>query len=431
MILIIVAAWLGLLALLVNLKILKGWLLWMKLSPFAIFLLGEVFLLIPMGSGAPSGPAVVVKHTIQIVPSVSGVVIDVSAEGGVSLQKGDVLFTIDPVPYQTEVDRLEAALKEAQLAASMLPANLAEADAAVKQSEAALVASRSQVESLRASLKAADASVAEHQAQLDLAESDYERSRKLIASQATTQADLETRERNLAAAQASFEQAKSLRKRDQLALDSQIGGVNTSIIQAEALMQAAQARRARAKLQLESNIDGENVDVAQIRAQLELARAELSWTFVQAPTDGFVTIVSLRPGAVVVADKSQVMSFIDETRQVIAAQIDQINLRHIEVGQSAEVIFKHYPGKVFDAEVVRVVRAAPSGQIAPSGLALEAFEIEAEPFWVVLELKDKLVSLPPGAAGTVAVYTNKFKMSHIFRKIILRMENWLNFVRAT
>ena len=106
-------------------------------------------------------------------------------------------------------------------------------------------------------------------------------------------------------------------------------------------------------------------------------------------------------------------------------------MRHIEVGQSAEVIFKHYPGKVFEAQVVRVVRAAPSGQIAPSGLALEAFEIKAEPFWIVIELKDKSVSLPPGAVGTVAVYTNKFKMSHIFRKIILRMENWLNFVRAS
>ncbi len=431
MILIIVAAWVGLLALLVNLKILKGWTLWMKLSPLAIFLLGEVFLLIPMGFGAPSGRAVVMKNSVQIVPSVTGMVIEVPAEGGVQVQEGDVLFTIDPVPYQTEVNRLEAALKEAQQTAKMLPANLAEADAAVKQSEAALVAARNQVESLRASLTAAAALVAKHQAQLDLAQGEYERSQQLIASQATTQADLETRERNLAAAQASFERAKSLLKQDQLALDSQIGGINTSIVQAEASMQAAQARRVKAKIALESTINGEDVDVAQIRAQLDLARTKLSWTTVRAPSDGFVAIVGLRPGAMVLADKVEVMSFIDESRQLIATQIDQINLRHIEVGQPAEVIFKHYPGKVFEAQVVRVVRAAPSGQIAPSGLALEAFEIEAEPFWVALELKDKSVSLPPGAVGTVAVYTNKFKMSHIFRKIILRMENWLNFVRAT
>jgi multidrug resistance efflux pump len=284
---------------------------------------------------------------------------------------------------------------------------------------------------LRASLTAAAALVAKQQAQLDLAQGEYERSQKLIASQATTQAELETRERNLAAAKASLEQAKFLFKEDQLALESQIDGVNTSIVQAEASMQAAQARRVKAKLALESTIDGEDVDVAQIRAQLELARAKLSWTTVRAPADGFVAVVGLRPGATVLADKVEVMSFIDESRQLIAAQIDQINLRHIELGQAAEVIFKLYPGKVFEAQVVRVVRAAPSGQIAPSGLALEAFEIEAEPFWVVLELKDKSVSLPPGAVGTVAVYTNKFKRSHIFRKIILRMENWLNFVRAT
>jgi len=430
MILVLVAAWLGLLALLVNLKVLKGWSSWMKISPFAIFLLGEIFLLIPMGFGAPSGPAVVMKNSVQIVPSVTGMVVEVRAEGGGQLQKGDVLFAIDPIPYQAEVNRLEAALKEAQQAASMLPANLAEAEAEVKLAEATLVAAKSEIESLRASLDAANASVAKYQAELDLAESNYQRSRELIASQAITEADLETRERNFSTAKAEFEQAKSLRKQDQLAFDSQVDGVHTAVAKAQATMQAAQARRVKAKLALESTINGEDVAVAQIRAQLELARVELSWTTVHAPADGFAINVCLRPGAIVTADSDEVMSFIDESRQLIAAQIDQINLRYIKVGQSAEVIFKIYPGKVFEAQVVRVVRVAPSGQIAPSGFALESFEIGAEPFWVGLEINDKSQSLPTGAVGKVAIYTDHNKISHIFRKLILRMENWLNYILA-
>jgi len=430
MILVIVAAWLGLLALLVNLKVLKSWSLWMKLSPFVVWILGEILLLIPMGFGAPSGPAVVMKYSVQIVPSVTGMVLEVPARGGVQVQKGDVLFTIDPIPYQAEVNRLEAALKEAQQAAKMLPANLAEADAEVKQAEATLIAAKKQIESLRAALDAANASVAKQQAQLDLAGDDYERSKKLIASQAITEADLDTRERNFLSAKASFEQAKSERQQDQLAIDSQMGGVHTTIVQAQATIQAAKARQAKAKLALESTINGEDVGVAQIRAQLELARVELSWTTVHAPSDGFITGVGLRPGSLVTADSDEVMSFIDESRQLIAAQIDQINLRHIEVGQPAEVIFKLYPGKVFKAQVVRVTRVAPSGQVAPSGFALETFEIEAQPFWVGVELNDKSLSLPTGAVGKVAVYTDHNKMSHVFRQIILRMENWLNYVRA-
>src|SRR5947208_3190999 len=58
---------------------------------------------------------------VQIVPEVRGVVIDVPVEGNKPLKKGDVLFRIEPRPFQIEVDRLRASLagknsKFAQLA---------------------------------------------------------------------------------------------------------------------------------------------------------------------------------------------------------------------------------------------------------------------------------------------------------------------------
>jgi multidrug efflux pump subunit AcrA (membrane-fusion protein) len=188
------------------------------------------------------------------------------------------------------------------------------------------------------------------------------------------------------------------------------------------------ARKIKAKLALESTINGEDANVAQIQAQLELAQLKLSWTSVEAPTAGYVVNVALQPGAMVVADSSEVMSFVDESRQLMGAQIEQNQIRHVQVGQAAEVIFKYDPGKVYQAKVVLIIRASPAGQVESSGLALEAFEILPEPFWVGLELKDKSKSFPPGAVGTVAIYTNRFKASHIFRKLILRMENWLNYI---
>ncbi|TWU13368.1 Inner membrane protein YibH [Symmachiella macrocystis] len=430
MILVLVAAWLGFLSLLVRFGILKSWTRWMKLSPLVMFLACQIFLLIPMSFGAPSGRAVVMKNTIQIIPSVSGMVIDVPIESEVELHKGQVLFTIDPAPYQAEVNRLEAALKETQQAAKMLPSDLAAANAAVLQTEAALISANKQAESLKVLVDAADASVAKQKAQAELAKAEFGRAKELAASKAMTEAELEANERNLAAAKAGLEEAKAKRQQAQLALDSQIDGVNTIVIQAEEALQIAQARRVKAKLALESTINGEDADVAQIQAQLELAKIKLSWTSVEAPTTGFVVNVSLQPGAMVLAEKSEVLSFVDESTQVIGAQIDQIHLRHIEVGQPAEVIFKLYPGKVFEAQVDKVIRASPSGQVAPSGFALESFEISPDPFWVRLAIKDKSLSFPPGAVGTVAIYTNHYKVSHIFRQLILRMENWLNYCRA-
>ena len=61
---------------------------------------------------APSSAKLrVFKYTIPIVSQVRGRVLEVPVEEGNRLvQKGDVLFRIDPTPYQLDVDNLEAQL---------------------------------------------------------------------------------------------------------------------------------------------------------------------------------------------------------------------------------------------------------------------------------------------------------------------------------
>jgi RND family efflux transporter MFP subunit len=80
-----------------------------------VLLLLLVGLFIPMGWGAPSGPAAVVRNSVQIVPSVAGEVVDVPVVANVSVKEGDVLFRIDPTTYQAQVQAIEAQLKFAEL----------------------------------------------------------------------------------------------------------------------------------------------------------------------------------------------------------------------------------------------------------------------------------------------------------------------------
>jgi multidrug resistance efflux pump len=82
-----------------------------KISPFIVFLLLLVGLFIPMGWGAPQGSAVVVRNSVAIVPDVAGEVIDVPVAANVPLKANDVLFRIDPVPYEAQVKAIEAQLK--------------------------------------------------------------------------------------------------------------------------------------------------------------------------------------------------------------------------------------------------------------------------------------------------------------------------------
>ena len=110
MIVVLLNVYLALLFILVKLKIVPFNLFW-KISPVIVLLLLLVGLFIPMGWGAPQGAALVVRNSVQIVPNVAGEVIDVPVEPNKPLKAGDVLFRIDPVPYESQVNALEAQLR--------------------------------------------------------------------------------------------------------------------------------------------------------------------------------------------------------------------------------------------------------------------------------------------------------------------------------
>jgi len=110
----IMAVYLVLLFALVRFGIVTFNLFW-KCSPFIVLLLLNLLLFIPMGWGAPQGAALVVRNAVSIIPNVAGEVIDVPVEGNTALKTGDVLFRIDPVPYEAQVRAIEAQLKLTQL----------------------------------------------------------------------------------------------------------------------------------------------------------------------------------------------------------------------------------------------------------------------------------------------------------------------------
>jgi RND family efflux transporter MFP subunit len=110
MIVAMLCVYLVLLFALVRFGVIRFNLFW-KVSPFIVLLLLNIGLFIPMGWGAPQGPVLLVRNSVAIVPSVAGEVIDVPVEANKPLKAGDVLFRIDPVPYEAQVNAIEAQLK--------------------------------------------------------------------------------------------------------------------------------------------------------------------------------------------------------------------------------------------------------------------------------------------------------------------------------
>ena len=114
MIVFLLNAYILVLVILIWLKVVPANLFW-KISPVLVLLLLLVGLFIPMGWGAPAGAAIIGRHSVQIVPDVAGEVIGVPVVPNTPLKQGDILFKIDPTPYEAQLRALDAQLKLAQM----------------------------------------------------------------------------------------------------------------------------------------------------------------------------------------------------------------------------------------------------------------------------------------------------------------------------
>jgi RND family efflux transporter MFP subunit len=155
MIVALLAVYLVILFILVKLRIVPFNLFW-KVSPVIVFLLLLIGLFIPMGWGAPQGPAIVLRQSVQIVPNVAGQVIEVPVEPNKPIKANDVLFKIDPVPFETQVNALDAQLKFQELRLSQMT-QLQRADSGrafdVQQRQAEVDQLRAQLEGAKYNLE--------------------------------------------------------------------------------------------------------------------------------------------------------------------------------------------------------------------------------------------------------------------------------------
>lgn len=317
-----------------------------------------------------------VFRSVPIVPQVRGQVIEVPVKANQPLKQGDVLFRIDPTPFQAEVDNLKAQVKEA--------------------SQGAL--------SLDASLSGAQAELQRAVAQRDKDQREYARFQAGYNKGAFSEQMIDTRRQNYKASQAA------------------VG--------------AAQAKVREAKLALDSEINGNNTKVAALLAELRKAQFKLDHTVVRAPSDGYVTQVGLRPGVMATAlGLKPVMTFIpvdDHQTASYVAAFRQNSLQRLQPGYKAEFIFPAIPGKVFEGQVAEVLPAIGESELQAQGKLLTTSALQTDGrALVVLNVTDARLAdyhLPQGTSVEVAVYSGHFHHLAMIRKILIRMKSWQNFL---
>lgn len=375
----------------------KKWLPWNTTSQVIVVIIpvvGLTILILLMNVFAPStGDVRVIKYVVNVVPQVKGKVIEVPVEPNRPVKKGELLFRIDPTPYQIQLNAAKAKLAADEARLNQAVAGLASASAGDRELQAQLQSARSQVSAL--------------QPRLELARLRVQQNRELVASGAGDKFALEQAEANVVELQAQLATATANEAQVTQRLSGRVNGELASVATARADIGSAKA----------------TVDAG--RAAVADAQWNLDQTTMYAPADGYAINVQLRPGSIVVPfPVVPAMTFVENEYTVIALY-QQNELPLVEPGNEAEFSLSMYPGRIIKARVDSIIWAQGQGQVAQSGTLPQTGVLPQVPNRFPVKLKvaeqDQELFLAAGAAGAGAIYTEHGAMIHILRKVILRV----------
>ena len=233
--------------------------------------------------------AYVRANTIGVAPHVAGPIVALPIVDNQRVKEGELLFVVDPRPYEAALDAARA-----QLALTDL-----------------------EIRGYQQAVDAAAATVAAREAESDYADDYLRRLEPLLAGQFVTRDQVEDARTKARAARAAVEAARAELRRQQDLL-GQLGDVN-------ARRQAAQAA----------------VDDAELN---------VGYCSVRAPFDGWVTNLNIAVGQYA-KQGEEVFALVDDREWYVMANFRESYLQSIAPGMEAEVYLVSYPWRRFRGRV--------------------------------------------------------------------------------
>jgi membrane fusion protein, multidrug efflux system len=243
---------------------------------------------------------------LMVSTDVSGLVAEVDVKEGQFVHKGDVLFRLDPKPFE-----IAAANAKSQLAQSVL-----------------------NIRSMEQDYKRILRDIAAQRAQVQLAQTSYARQQALIKIGGTAQANVDQAEAALGTASA---QDGSLQQQAEVQLAKLGGAIGLPL--------------------------DKHPEYLQAQAALAEAERQLDQTVIKAPFDGVVTQVSsLQPGAMIVSSMAAFMptsavGLVSTTAKWVTANLKETDLTHVHFSQPVELVIDTFPDRVFHGTVAAIAPA--------------------------------------------------------------------------
>jgi len=269
--------------------------------------------------------AIVMADIIGVVPQVSGTITELHVADNQAVREGDLLFVIDPRPYEFAVQRARA--------------ELASLDGEIE------VTAR-KIDGQRFAVAAAKAAVERAEAQVKNTSDSLNRLEPLLPKEFVTAEKVDQARTAKRTAEAGLDEAR--RKMDQAEKD--VGDLTALLGKRD----AAQAALGKAEL-------------------------DLNFCFVRAEFDALVVNLHTAVGAFVAPGPVPVFSLVDTRAWYVLADYRETELKHIAPGMAAEVYVLTDPSYRFHGTVQGVGWAVnPEDQPIVSGVP----QVKRELYWV-------------------------------------------------
>lgn len=151
-----------------------------------------------------------------------------------------------------------------------------------------------------------------------------------------------------------------------------------------------------------SDVRAKKVAVQTATVAYNAAEDQLRYTHIVAPMDGTVTERGIQPGEVVTPgvqatfEGKALLTVSDLSTLIVKADLNQIDVAKVKLGQKVTVTLDALPGKTYEAEITKIAPAS----ITPKDKQVDVFPVEAT-------LTKADTAIKPGMTADVRIHIEK------------------------
>jgi multidrug efflux system membrane fusion protein len=289
---------------------------------------------------------------IEIAPEVSGRLVQLPVKDNAFVKKGDLLFVIDPRPYEyalqqalADQELLEQQIIDERRRIAAQNSAVEAAGAAVHVSKTGIQTASSSIDLAKAAVSRAQAAKAAAEARLKYATNDLNRIQPLLQKQYVTVEQVDQANTAVRVAQGNYDESQAALIQAQASLEEAV----LHHEQAGSTAIESQARFGQAV----HTVDRIETLLAQRpakAARVDSARLDLERTRVPSPFDAYVTSMNISEGAYA-RPGSPIFTLIDTRNWYVIANYRESKLKNIHIGSHVDVYVMGHPDRRFAGHV--------------------------------------------------------------------------------